>query len=295
MATDANTWFMTRLRRGGLPKPPKGEVDQDSRSMWLHSSDQDRVDFFFSERAKTGATIVAYEAKQQLKPHQIIIAEDGLPAGVEYEGRAMFFVKTKDGRIGDGLDCSERVDFGTVATPLSGLANLLQKVYVPTLCPTAPVAVVSGAMAAPVASHTREFQASLQKFAAHTEQTLQQTSGDVTLTVPDVVIDDPAAVTDDWNICSKLEVALEEWIKVISSTVGQETRKQPQGEGPLSEIEFWQSRNGVLSSLTEQLNGQSIGKMLKVLELVEASSLPSFKFHYSELTRLYIEAKDNVK
>ena len=295
MATDANTWLMTRLRRGGLPKPPKGEVNQDSRSMWLHSSDQDRVDFFFSERAKTGATIVAYEAKQQLKPHQIIIAEDGLPAGVEYEGRAMFFVKTKDGRIGDGLDCSERIDFGTVATPLSGLANLLQKVYVPTLCPTAPVAAVSGAMAAPVASHTREFRASLQKFAAHTEQTLQQTSGDVTLTVPDVVIGDPAAVTDDWNICSKLEVALEEWIKVISSTVGQETRKQPQGEGPLSEIEFWQSRNGVLSSLTEQLNGQSIGKMLKVLELVEASSLPSFKFHYSELTRLYIEAKDNVK
>jgi dynein heavy chain len=295
MAEDANTWFLNRLRRGGLPKPSSGESDPDKRHLWIHSSDQDRINQFFSESCKTGSTIVAYEAKQILKPGQIIISMNGLPEGVQFEGRAMFFSKTKDGRISDALDCTESVDFGTVASPLSGLANLLQKVYVPKICPDAPVAPQTGGISAPVASHTREFQASLQKFAALTEQTLQQTSGDVTLNVPDVIIDDPAAVTDDWNICSKLEVALEEWIKVISSTVGQETRKQPQGEGPLSEIEFWQSRNAVLSSLTEQLNGVSIVKMLKVLELVEASSLSSFNFHYSELTRLYIEAKDNVK
>tara|TARA_B100000795_G_scaffold255901_1_gene227926 strand:- start:11823 stop:14474 length:2652 start_codon:yes stop_codon:yes gene_type:complete len=306
MATDANTWFMNRLKRGGLPKPSDTEIDIDSRHIWIHSSHQDLIDEFFADKSKAGATIVAYEASQQLKPGQIIVANEGLPVGVKYEGRAMFFCKTKDGRIADSLDCSERIDFGTVATPLSGLANLLQKVYVPTLVPTVPAAPQAGGSsgssggaggmsAPPVASHMREFQASLQKFAAHTEQTLQQTSGDVTLNVPDVIIDDPAAVTDDWNICSKLEVALEDWIKVISSTVGQETRKQPQGDGPLSEIEFWQSRNAVLSSLTEQLNGSAIASMLKVLELVEASSLPSFRFHYSELTRLYIEAKDNVK
>ena len=33
----------------------------------------------------------------------------------------------------------------------------------------------------------------------------------------------------------------------------------------------------------------------QVLELVEAALLPNFQFHFSELTKLYVEAKDNVK
>ena len=35
--------------------------------------------------------------------------------------------------------------------------------------------------------------------------------------------------------------------------------------------------------------------MLKVMDEVEAPMLPTFNYHFSELSRLYVEAKDNVK
>lgn len=38
-----------------------------------------------------------------------------------------------------------------------------------------------------------------------------------------------------------------------------------------------------------------VQRMLKVMDEVEAPMLPTFNYHFSELSRLYIEAKDNVK
>ena len=46
-----------------------------------------------------------------------------------------------------------------------------------------------------------------------------------------------------------------------------EREKQPQGDGPLAEIEFWRARNAVLSSLFEQLNLPAVKKMVSVIEL----------------------------
>jgi dynein heavy chain len=35
--------------------------------------------------------------------------------------------------------------------------------------------------------------------------------------------------------------------------------------------------------------------MLRVLEIVDAAGLSTFRYHFTELSKLYIEAKDNVK
>lgn len=43
------------------------------------------------------------------------------------------------------------------------------------------------------------------------------------------------------------------------------------------------------------LVAKQVQRMLKVMDQVEAPMLPTFNYHFSELSRLYIEAKDNVK
>lgn len=43
------------------------------------------------------------------------------------------------------------------------------------------------------------------------------------------------------------------------------------------------------------LPSTKVQRMLKVMDEVEAPMLPTFNYHFSELSRLYIEAKDNVK
>lgn len=40
---------------------------------------------------------------------------------------------------------------------------------------------------------------------------------------------------------------------------------------------------------------EKVQRMLKVMDEIEAPMLPTFNYHFSELSRLYIEAKDNVK
>ena len=70
------------------------------------------------------------------------------------------------------------------------------------------------------------------------------------------------------------------------------------GKGPLAEIDFWRERNAALSSLFEQLNLPNVRKMIEVLETapnVDTSVMSAFKVQFAELTKLYVETKDNVK
>lgn len=140
-----------------------------------------------------------------------------------------------------------------------------------------------------------EFKSNLVKFASQITNAIQQIQGDIHLNIPDVVINKPEAHLDDYELINTLEQVLEEWSKSVANVVDQEARKAPKRKGPLAEIEFWRERNATLSTIYEQINMPSVQKMIKLLELVEASMLLTFKYHFSELSKLYIEAKDNVK
>ncbi|KAL4108550.1 hypothetical protein PRIC1_000265 [Phytophthora ramorum] len=140
-----------------------------------------------------------------------------------------------------------------------------------------------------------EFKSNLVKFSSQISNAIQQIQGDIHLNIPDVIITKPESHLDDYELINTLEQALEEWSKSVASVVEQETRKTPKRKGPLAEIEFWRERNATLSTIFEQINMPAVQKMLKLLELVEASMLLTFKYHFSELSKLYVEAKDNVK
>ena len=135
----------------------------------------------------------------------------------------------------------------------------------------------------------------MQKFVSHVTHTIQQVQGDVRLVIPNVNIETPEAAMDDYNLTNQLEASLEEWSKCVASVVNTENRKRLVGTGPLAEIEFWRERNGTLSTIYEQINMPLVQKMIRVLELVESSGISTFRYHFIELTKLYVEAKDNVK
>lgn len=137
----------------------------------------------------------------------------------------------------------------------------------------------------------------MQKFVSQISHAIQQVSGNVRLPLPPVKInpnDLEAAASDD-NLLQELEAALEKWINLIANVMDQENSKKRVGEGPVSEINFWRDRNAALSALYEQLNMEHVRDMIKVMEMASVSSIGMFRKHLSELLKLYIEAKDNVK
>ena len=126
---------------------------------------------------------------------------------------------------------------------------------------------------------------------------LQQVEGEIKLEIPEVSLGgrDPAEVARDPATVALLETAMEGWSRVISTVVDNQLKKRPNGEGPLAEVDFWRERNSILSMFYEQLKSPPIQSILMVLKVANVPSYSGFEVHRSELTRYYLEAKDNVK
>ena len=97
------------------------------------------------------------------------------------------------------------------------------------------------------------------------------------------------------TVVSVIESALESWTKVVSAVVEQESKRVHNRPGPLGEIDFWRQRNAALNTLHEQIQTQEVQQLLEVLEITDANMLPSFRFQLSEMSKMVVEAKDNVK
>eukprot|EP00736_Rhodelphis_marinus_P002315 Rmarinus@m.3250 len=142
-----------------------------------------------------------------------------------------------------------------------------------------------------------EFLGNMQKFTSQISHAIQQVNGDVRLRIPAIVIEDPDKFEDETGeVAQQIETALEEWTPAIAQAIEQQLKKEPVGKGPLAEIEFWRERNAALSTINEQLYQDRVKNMIIWLEENGNSALlPNFKDQLQELTKYYIEAKDNVK
>ena len=125
---------------------------------------------------------------------------------------------------------------------------------------------------------------------------LQQVEGEIKLKVPDIDLgDDPVSVASEAPVVAKLETAVEEWSRILSSTVESQLSKTPSGDGPLAEVDFWRERNSVLGMFYEQLKLAQVQKVMVVLKTANSPVYSNFEYHRTELNRYYTEAKDNVK
>lgn len=209
---------------------------------------------------------------------------------VSASSKSVYFVKTVPEAIKETSPAiSSELEFGCIAGDgLNNMALVLKEVFVP-LVEHAPTSSSTSA------ATSSEFKGNLQKFESQISHAIMQVKGDVHLNIPDIEITDPEAIVEEYDIVSKLEAAMEDWSKLVANVVEQEVNKRPKGKGPLAEIDFWRQRNAALSALYEQINLEKVQKMLKVLQLTEAPMLHPFNAHFSELSKLYVEAKDNVK
>jgi dynein heavy chain len=63
----------------------------------------------------------------------------------------------------------------------------------------------------------------------------------------------------------------------------------------LGEIDWWRERNISLSSLFEQTKQEQVEQVLEKLESAENAAPSSFRDTRTDLSKYYLEAKDNVK
>ncbi|KAF0719904.1 Aste57867_701 [Aphanomyces stellatus] len=256
------------------------------------------------QRVKKIRKITKHESKEICN-----VSLNVLPGDNVHDRPCVFFIKSGDGNVtikpqDDGSDdIATNIEVGcSTGDLLTNLEGVICHVFIPILDPKLMAEggyenemTETHAALKVIDAVRNEFRGNLLKFASQISNAMQQIQGDVHLIIPNVTIDKPEACLDDYELINTIEQALEEWSKVVAMVVDQESRKAPKRKGPLAEIEFWRERNATLSTIFEQINMPNVQKMLALLELVEASMLSTFRYHFSELSKLYIEAKDNVK
>ena len=141
-----------------------------------------------------------------------------------------------------------------------------------------------------------ELLINVQKFTTQLQQTIQQVEGEIKLDVPEIDITImPQTQSKDPTLVSSLEAAVDSWSRVITITLEEQFKKTPPGNGPLAEIEFWKERNAALNALYLQLQTATVQHIISVLRAAGSSSQVSFEITRGDLTRYYVEAKDNIK
>ncbi len=241
--------------------------------------------------------------------------------------RSFYFVRSKPGKL-ELDELEQHVDMGMLGEgpSLRMLERTLSAVFMPMLMQISgatpeqspnvaatgakggskgrettpePPAAQQGLLLGTGSNRYRDLLGNMQKFLSQVSHALQQLNGDVTLPMPEVAIsiDSVEKAAADSELVMTLEHYMSEWSGLLATVMQRESEKQPQGQGPLAEIEFWRARNAVLSSIYEQLNLPNVKKMVSVVEMGsdDRNLMASYKSQLSELTKLAAEARDNVK
>ena len=211
----------------------------------------------------------------------------------KFRKKTLCFLKLSETEISpDNVDAQVIYgDFGDV--PLEHLSVLAQEVFLPML--TNPRNQVGWPEVI-----TKEVVENLHKFIANVYVTIGQTKGKTLLPLPPSESDGPGqegAGTSDKDQIHVLESAIVTWtrqIKGVLKTDPEAALKEGSHPGPLTELEFWEDKAANLNAIHEQLSGEKIRKVVKVLEMTKSSYFPAFQRLCEEVAHARVEANDNV-
>jgi len=146
----------------------------------------------------------------------------------------------------------------------------------------------------------KEVNDNLHRFIANVFMTVGHTKGKTLLPLPPTsggTGDSDKQVRDKDHI-HLLENAVVTWSRQIKNVLKSDPEaalKEGLNPGPLTELEFWTARSANLNSIHEQLQGEQIQKVVKVLELSKSTYFPAFHRLCREVALTRAEANDNIR
>ena len=181
----------------------------------------------------------------------------------------------------------EFLEFGTLTSnSLQMLESILANVYEPLFN--------KNISEIPVAFRD-ELLAGLNRFVTHMKRTITQLENETRLEVPDHLGNYNASQQISNIDLEDLESVVASWQIQISTSIDEQVRLKPSGNGPLAEIEFWCERKAALSALAEQLKLSQVENTLTTLQRYQSPTAQNFKLSRDELVKLHIEANENVR
>jgi len=247
----------------------------------------------------------------------IRMCADRVPNGVA-STKSIYFLKLKDEPVPvpddqekadtEMLECFDVGAFN--GRSLLMLEQVISSVYTPMLAHQ-QAAMASGlGKSDDFEAADEDFMVSLRHFNTHLRRMIVHIEDDAKLTdltpedetavVPLADIDKDVEIAEadlpDKETCLRLREAFLSWRGKIKQVIEDMGVATPAGQGPLDELEFWADRASTLTTVVEQLDRPAVrGTHRLVIEMPNNMVTEEFDRHLTELRKLSIEAKDNVK
>ncbi|KAF5834390.1 hypothetical protein DUNSADRAFT_8976 [Dunaliella salina] len=214
---------------------------------------------------------------------------------LKYKKKAMYMLKIAAAKL-DNNSIKKLTIYGEVGeNPLETLAAVSQDVFMPMLTSPANQQGWPDVVA-------KEVTENLHKFVSNVLVTIGSMKGQTLLPLPpQSTVPTPTAEPSlkDQDKIHILESAVVTWTKQIKNVLKADPDiflKDPHSyPGPLTELNFWAERAANLNSVHDQLMGEKIQKVVKVLELAVSTYYPAFQRLQNEAELAREEANDNVK
>jgi len=138
----------------------------------------------------------------------------------------------------------------------------------------------------------------LHKLVAAIYVTIGHSKGETLLPLPPMELPSADRASKDKERVYVLETAVVTWTKQIKNVLKldpEQVLKSGSHPGPMAELEFWAAKARHLNSIQQQLQGERIRKVMKVLDLTKSTYCSPFNRLCKEVAAACDEANDNTK
>jgi len=144
----------------------------------------------------------------------------------------------------------------------------------------------------------KELTENLHRFLAQTFVTMGHINGETLLPLPpEDVYSSMEKNQHDKDSVHVLETAVIAWTRQIKDILRQEPEAVLNGDtnpGPTAEIDFWANKGNNLNLVHDQLNGEKVRRVMKVLEVTKSTYFPAFNRLCKEVAQARMESNDNM-
>eukprot|EP00878_Enallax_costatus_P021932 GHUV01023245.1.p1 GENE.GHUV01023245.1~~GHUV01023245.1.p1 ORF type:complete len:292 (+),score=95.38 GHUV01023245.1:1447-2322(+) len=269
------------MAEAGAKQPSQ---DKDARYDWIQervcSSLKVREDAFqklLQGEAKT--TISSFMEDSDVKRLLVYMDSKDLMVTVKplpkYKRKTVYFLKTNGAAKLDNDNIKRAVVHGEFTEAvLETLLPVAQQVFLPLLTNGSNQEGWPDVVA-------KEVSENLHRFVANVGATVGELKGQTLLPVPVADTSQQDQAARDKAKIHILENSVTTWTKQIKAVLKADPDAALKGvgayPGPLTELDFWSERANNLNSIHDQLTGERIQKVVKVLELAQSAYHPAFE------------------
>jgi hypothetical protein len=228
--------------------------------------------------------VEVHRLQAQFVPSAKAAADEGIPA--------VYFVKRANSKPTASFEEQYHVGVMPVASIMK-MSQMISQAYVPAIqrSNSAQDTDNQGRMLG------SETVSTITKLSGSLSNAVVSLRGNVSMELPGVNLErTPEMLRIDDRAMEILRASLQDWTSTVRTMLQETKQRKPKSQSAMAEVDFWRDCYMSLDGVCERLQtSRQFAMSLAMMRACLPNESTEFEHHFKELTKLHIEAQDNVK